>query len=371
MSGLRLIADDLTGALDAAAQFVGLAGVIHCIWGEAALAADPARLPAHAALDAASREGSPEAAAARAAAMAPALAGASLAFRKLDSLLRGHEAIEIAATLKAGGIAHAVIAPAFPAQARATRGGRQFFLREGAWQDTGVDLAARLAALGIPARLMRPGEAAPEGVSIWDAETEADLAAIVAAGRALRGQVLWCGTAGLAGALAGAAPPCPPLPGPVLGLFGTDHPVTQGQLAQAGPALLRLPEAAPDKAGLIAAHLARHGAAMVMPDLPANLPRQDAYARIGACLAEAVAGLPAPGTLVVAGGETLRGLADHLGATGLAVDGQLLPGVPTSRLIGGRWEGVRVISKSGAFGAPSLLRDLAAQSLHAPSEATP
>ncbi|MBE9605387.1 Hrp-dependent type III effector protein [Acetobacteraceae bacterium H6797] len=358
MTALRLIADDLTGALDAAAQFVGLGGAIHCLWGEAALAADPKTLPLRATLDASTREGSAETAAERAAAMAPALSG--LAFRKLDSLLRGHEAVEIAATFKAGSLPHAIIAPAFPAQGRATRGGRQFFLRDGEWHDTGVDLAARLGALGIPVTLAKPGDKAPDGVSLWDAETEADLAAIVEAGRSLPGAVLWCGTAGLAGALAGSPPPKPDLPGPVLGLFGTDHPVTTAQLAAAGPALLRLPEHAADKPARITAHLERHGAAMVVADLPPGLPRAEAAARIEACLAAAIEGLPRPGTLVVAGGETLRGLADYLGAASLAVDGQLLPGVPTSRLVGGRWDGVRVVSKSGAFGAITLLRDLAA-----------
>ena len=46
----------------------------------------------------------------------------------------------------------------------------------------------------------------------------------------------------------------------------------------------------------------------------------------------------------------------------LVVDGQIAPGVPWSHIRGGMWDGVRVISKSGAFGAPDLLRSFVEQS---------
>jgi uncharacterized protein YgbK (DUF1537 family) len=35
-----------------------------------------------------------------------------------------------------------------------------------------------------------------------------------------------------------------------------------------------------------------------------------------------------------------------------------LPGVPVSRIGGGLWDGVRLISRSGAFGAPDFLARL-------------
>jgi uncharacterized protein YgbK (DUF1537 family) len=68
--------------------------------------------------------------------------------------------------------------------------------------------------------------------------------------------------------------------------------------------------------------------------------------------------MPPPGTLIVAGGETLRGLCIALGATALEAVGQIEPGLPRSVLRGGRWDGVDVVSKSGAFGGPNLWRDL-------------
>ena len=68
--------------------------------------------------------------------------------------------------------------------------------------------------------------------------------------------------------------------------------------------------------------------------------------------------MPPPGTLLVAGGETLFAVCAALGATHLEVQDHVVPGVPRSILRGGRWDGVTVISKSGAFGTPALLRDL-------------
>jgi len=72
-----------------------------------------------------------------------------------------------------------------------------------------------------------------------------------------------------------------------------------------------------------------------------------------------LAGLDHPvGTLFVSGGETLRGLAGALGATSLEVDGEMLPGVPTSILHGGARDGQRIVSKSGAFGDTGFLARL-------------
>jgi uncharacterized protein YgbK (DUF1537 family) len=68
--------------------------------------------------------------------------------------------------------------------------------------------------------------------------------------------------------------------------------------------------------------------------------------------------IDAPGTLIVAGGETLKAVCVALGAQALQVTGRLEPGVPRSILQGGRWAGVDEISKSGAFGTRELWRDL-------------
>ena len=189
---------------------------------------------------------------------------------------------------------------------------------------------------------------------MFDAETDADLDAIVAG---VRERVLWCGTAGLARALAGTDAACPAeLPRPILGLFGSDQPATFAQLAACAQHWTHLPE---HGAHDLADRLAR-GLALVSIGLPPGLARADAARRIGARLHGIAAGLLRPGTLLTAGGETLRGLCTALGAHGLRLEGRIAPGLPRSVLRGGAWDGVCVVSKSGAFGPPDLLRDLLA-----------
>jgi uncharacterized protein YgbK (DUF1537 family) len=121
-----------------------------------------------------------------------------------------------------------------------------------------------------------------------------------------------------------------------------------------------LADGGPASAGRIAANLAANGIALASFDLPAGTPRPAAADHIGEQIDRLTRGVEPPGTLIVAGGETLRGLCQSLGATSLEVRGRIVPGVPRSVMYGGRWNGVTVVSKSGAFGHPHLLRDLLA-----------
>lgn len=333
---LRLLADDLTGALDSAARFIPLLGPIPVRW-------RPDDLPPTVAIDTGTRDCADATAQAVLQEQAPHLLAASIAFKKIDSLLRGPIAAELAACLPL--FDRCVLAPAFPFQGRITRDGRQLTRDGETWRDTGVDLRAALAAHGL-------------AVPLRDAATDADLDAIVAACRTLPGRVLWCGTGGLAGALAGHRPvPCPVLPRPILALIGSNHSVSAAQLAAAGTCLHCLPPIGTlDPAPLHRALQA--GAAAVRVMLSDRTPRAEAAERIGERFASLLAALPRPGTLMVAGGETLRRLCDALGVTGLDVDGEIMPGVPTSRMRGGAWDGQRVVSKSGAFGDVGFLARL-------------
>jgi uncharacterized protein YgbK (DUF1537 family) len=99
---------------------------------------------------------------------------------------------------------------------------------------------------------------------------------------------------------------------------------------------------------------------LVSFDLPAGTSRAAAARYIADQCEELARALPRPGTLVAAGGETLRTLCQALGATSLDVQGRIVPGVPYSIMRGGRWNGVTVISKSGAFGHTNLLQELLA-----------
>ena len=61
-----------------------------------------------------------------------------------------------------------------------------------------------------------------------------------------------------------------------------------------------------------------------------------------------------PKTLIAAGGETLRAQCMAVGVQALRVLGRIEPGLPKSVIQSGRWDGVEVLSKSGAFGPPDL-----------------
>jgi D-threonate/D-erythronate kinase len=363
MPTLRLMADDLTGALDTAAEFVGLAGPVPVHWGRPIAGA----LPPSAALDTGSRESTAAEAMVAVEALAPALRGADIAYKKLDSLLRGNTLAEVAACFRLGGWTHGIFAPAFPFQERITRGGRQLARAAGeGWAPISDDLVSALCEQGAPARMGRPDAPLSPGLIVFDAETDADLARVVALGRQPAEPVLWCGSGGLARALAGdaASRSSSDLRRPVLGLFGSDQAVTARQLAACGPAWLKLANGGPTSAALLQERLAERGVAMVSLDMPDRLERATAARRIASEFGRIVRAIPRPGTLIVAGGETLKVLCLALGVRCLEATGQVAPGVPRSAMRGGAWDGLDVVSKSGAFGTDTVWRDLLAGNGH-------
>ncbi|BDG70443.1 four-carbon acid sugar kinase family protein [Roseomonas fluvialis] len=354
---LRLIADDLTGALDSAAELTGLCGAVPVRWHDVAPTGSVA-------IDAGTREASRDAAVARLRTVAPALRGGDIAFKKIDSLLRGHVAAELAACMAAAPWRHVVLAPAFPAQGRIMRGGRVLARQSDAsFAPVAPDLATLLTVEGLQVLRGDPFAPLPPGLAVFDADQDADLARIVDLGRRADGPVLWCGSGGLARALAGtsAASVDTALRGPVLGLFGSDQVATARQLAACGASSIAI--GAGDDTAAVACRLDTIGAAMVRVLLPDGLDRAEAARRIAATLAGLTRRLPRPGTLVAAGGETLRAICDALGAGGLDAVGIVQPGVPRSVMRGGAWDGVPVVSKSGAFGGDALWRDLLTDSL--------
>jgi D-threonate/D-erythronate kinase len=354
MTRLRLIADDLTGTLDTAAGFTGLCGPIPVAWPEILPEAGSGCL----AIDSGTREVSPAEAGRIVGDLAPRLREADIAFKKVDSLLRGPWAAELAAVMRLGAWARCIVAPAFPYQGRRTEGGRQRARRDGGWEPVSGDIAEALRAVGLPARRATLADGPVAGVVVYDASHDDDLARIAELGR--EGPVLWCGGGGLAAALAQgvAAPGDDRLTGPVLGLFGSDRPETAAQLDACGPHRLVLSPEAADHADAVGERLARDGVVLASLALPEGTAREAAAARIAETFAGVVERIPKPGTLLVAGGETLKALCLALRVERLDVTGQIAPGLPRSTLRGGRWDGLAVISKSGAFGTQTVWRDL-------------
>ncbi|WP_394790785.1 four-carbon acid sugar kinase family protein [Rhodoferax sp.] len=341
MNRWRILADDLTGALDTAAAFCGAQQVPVFLqaststapvqaWSTATRDMPPSDLPA--ALDA----------------CLPWLrAPGHFAFKKVDSLLRGNSFAEVAWLLRHGGFAGAVFAPAFPAQGRFTQDGQHW---AGPPQQPGVpqaaiDVRAAFAAEGLSTYTGHALDA-DGGVLLPDVRSDADLDRIAQLSRQpAAARWLWCGSAGLAWALARCWQHAPAsVAAPNSGLThlvsASRHPVLRGQLT--------------GLAGVTA---------MPLHDLSSTQPLSAAEARLqlAAGAQQLVHSLPCPANLVVVGGDTLLALCQAAGAHGLHASASPRSGWGRAELQGGVWHGATVYSRSGAFGAPDDLSALLAR----------
>ncbi len=351
MQQLRLIADDLTGALDTSAELVGAFGSLDVVWSTGSMPARQGSLV----IDSGTREASGGQAFAIMQRLVPVLHDATIAFKKVDSLLRGPWTAELDACLRSGVWDACIVAPAFAYQGRRTRGAQQYALgSDGSWRAVGANILDQLCRQGIAARAGEIGAELPRAVSVFDAETDDDLDRIAHIGRGYSGSVLWCGSGGLAGALARGTgiTLSRKLKTPVLGVFGSDHPATDAQLRACRN--LVVPSADGHvNLDLVKQRLTR-GIAIVRLEAPAGHSRAAAAERFEREIALLTHAIDPPGTLIVAGGETLKALCVAVAAGALKVLGRLEPGLPRSVIQGGAWNGVDVISKSGAFGPPDL-----------------
>lgn len=355
---LRLIADDLTGAVDTAAKFATTASPIRVSWsGCTSTPPSGARV-----IDTGCREKSSGDAATAFAHALPLLdpAADAISFLKLDSLLRGHAGAEIAACARRCSDRPIVVAPALPEQNRVTRASRQVLATAGHSEIVGEDFAATISAAGVTVALRSPGEPPMPGVNIVDAETDDDLDRIVDATYAA--DPLWCGSSGLAKAIARRAGRADALirrsfAAPLLGIFGSNHDVLMGQLAAVRSLVVPVRDVG-TMADEVVARLKDRGIVLVTLAHPDGTSRNAARTDNERRLARLLDRIPRPAMMIVSGGETLRAVANALGAEALDVEGEVETGVPISRLCGGRWDGVGVLSKSGAFGPPDLLERL-------------
>ena len=165
---VRILADDLTGALDTAAGFTG-DGPVTVRWDLGAPAGECIAMSSE------TREAAHDEAVARVTRLAAALPGPGILLKKVDSLLRGHVAAEIAATMRAGGFARAIFAPAFPDRGRVTRNGMQHVRSDAGLQMIETDVGAELRRLGI-ATCTEPAALAVATTScVWLADAQFDV----------------------------------------------------------------------------------------------------------------------------------------------------------------------------------------------------
>jgi uncharacterized protein YgbK (DUF1537 family) len=343
---LRLIADDLTGALDSSAPF---ATADHPV--VVGLHADDLPMAPRLAMSTESRDLSESAAIETVASAFGALSRQerprALWFKKIDSVLRGQPFAEALALAKAGGFSRMVVAPAYPAMGRRTIDGRQYVDGGDGGEARQVGPALRDgfsrldSSLTLHASDEKPGVAAGSGLEIHmlDADTQADLDRRLQPFRAAAEKTLFVGAGGMAIALAGA-PRRIAHPSPVLIVAGTRHPSTLAQLLHLRA---HLPLVSPPE--------------IVAPSLTAATPAdtQIQIVEAAAHLGEA----PDAGPIMIIGGDTLSAFLRGVEARSLECLGEACAGVPISRLRGGPADGRLLLTKSGGFGHPDLLTRIA------------
>jgi uncharacterized protein YgbK (DUF1537 family) len=356
---LRLLADDLSGALDTSAELVGKFGPLEVCWSLSSLAP----MQSSFSIDSGTRERPADEAFAVVQKLAPHLAGAEFSYKKIDSLLRGPWVAELDACWQTGLWDACIVAPAFAYQGRRTLDGQQYArAADGSWSAAGKNIIEQLRDRKLEARRARPAEGLRAGISVFDAESDNDLVRVVQAGQNYTGKILWCGSGGLASALGRGTDVwvSDRLKGPVLGVFGSDHRTTALQLAACEAVVISSADIARDidriRQGL------DKGVAFVKLETPGELSRAEAAHHFSRQISLLSRAIRPPGTLVVTGGETVRAQSVAVGARALRLLGRVEPGVPKSVIEGGDWAGVEVVSKSGAFGAVDLWHKLLKQS---------
>lgn len=400
MRYLKILADDLTGAADAAARCrrFGLPATIFVDVPDLPLP------PGALAFTSDSRHLTAEAAARQvrsAAASLPALD--SQWYIKIDSTLRGNIGSELDALLELVDAPAAVVCPAFPAQGRRLHNGiltapdlgppavhLPSLLREQSRhpvavlsleQVRGEELAADMKRL---VRGQDKGAAQGRIVVAVDALTDDDLDRVVQAQQEALPDALLCGSAGLVGALmrrAGGHEEFPALPAgrlntagrSVLVVMGSGSDVAHRQIAcllrsvgdASNVAVSRMKVLPETEAAAIAVLDPAQPIWLLQQPRPQpgailegteGRQRADHLARVSvAALARRPVDL-----LLLVGGDTAMCILKRLGVTRLTVEQELLPGMPLcSVVIDGRR--TLIVIKPGRFGGDGTLVELLAR----------
>jgi D-threonate/D-erythronate kinase len=340
---LGMIADDLTGALDATAPFSQRGLKTRVVlsaerWGPAL--ADGAQVVC---VNTASREISSAEAARRVKQATIELMALRprVLFKKVDSRLKGHLSVELSAMLGASNRRSIVLAPAIPDLGRVVTSGHV--------RGMGVADPIHVARLcpGLP-------------VSVPDTDDVAALDRV--AGEIMHDAdgVLAAGARGLALALAMRFPAhgVPELPKPAMPLLvaiGSRDPITRAQvehfIGEHAPLWLKAPngEVPQGQYAPVTLVTAEAGASTESGPVVA--------ARFAETLVPLLQQME-PRSMLICGGETAYALLSRLDVEAVDVLGEALPGVPQAKaLIGGKQ--VDILTKSGGFGSAETISLLA------------
>jgi uncharacterized protein YgbK (DUF1537 family) len=350
---LTIVADDLTGACDAAVAFTRGCNPVRV-----QISSQATEHAAIRAVTTESRDVTAEEAERRLRNIVERLPPGAELFKKTDSIFRGNTAVEIAAALRYAPFDLAIIAPAYRALGRIVHQG-VLNISDSAGTRT-VPIADLLTQVGCSLRHLAANESSePLAASLTDylssgtaavlcdASTSTHLTQIVRAARSLHKQILWIGSGGLAHALAAelhAATMPPPKQlrdGPTIFFIGSPHPVSRAQvshLRQVTQTAEHLPLASHSTQDdlLVRIELGQTTADEIRRALASHEPAQT-------------------GCLFMTGGDTAHFVCRALQIRSLRLLHEFAPGVPVAVAEGGRFAGVRVVLKSGGFGEPDLL----------------
>jgi uncharacterized protein YgbK (DUF1537 family) len=329
-------------------------------------------------------------------------------FKKVDSTLRGNIGAEIEVTLLATGIPVALLVPAFPQAGRTTMGGIHYLygvpvaqtdqghdpfspvkhsaIADIMWEQT--ELKTALISLDI----VRTGAVAVielitqcinqnTAVLIADAVTQADIDTLAQACHVFAGKVLPCGAAAMLYALLGDKPPqegnraCNgQIQQPMLVISGSPAHATRTQIdyaarhgtavvphdtdipwqhtAQQVAALLKQGKSVIlDAARLDKSALAQQFAADSVALTANSHALQHNMAQIlGAVLRECHIG-----GIMVVGGDTLAHIFTAFEVQAMGIAGEAAPLVISGRFVGGKLDGLNLLSKAGGLGAEDAI----------------
>ena len=339
---LCIIADDLTGALDAAAPFAGRGLCVRVALDPGATAMVVAQNPDVMAVSTRSRDGDEDAARAAMAQVLAALPPGPQLMKKVDSRLKGHVAAELAVLAPPA----MLVAPAIPDFGRITRDGQV----RGFGVATPIDIRDRLGALA--GRAIIPDIETPEEMRAALAHAPQD--ALLVGARGL--------SEALSIAMTGQAVPTPvrPRASRALMIVGSQDPITLAQVERVAPGLSCADAPLGDLAGAGTLAGADHLLVQATPaDTATRPPEAVARALARSTHPRLTAGRQA---ILLTGGATAEAVLAEMGVRILDLRGECLPGLPVGVPVGptvgptaGQDDGTCIIAKSGGFGDVNTL----------------
>ena len=318
--------------------------------------------------------------------------------KKVDSTLRGNVAEEILAADRAFGSELVIFAPAFPDLDRTTTGGvhklkgvpiTQTELAKDPKKPVTEDNLEKILAkvyeepvTHLSLEEIRSGkpDLTRARLCTADAERNSDLQTVIAAALATGKKTLWVGTAAMADNLMAIEDPVLP----ALGVAGSVSSVTCGQIKAAeaaGVALVKVPvhhilsgaEAADEYVEKTVRSLLAGRDTILLSS--STYDREDlalsaqegkkkgletwqvseyVQTLLGRMTMEVLARAKISGAFLT-GGDTAMGVLDAAAADGSEILDEIAVGIPLMRIVGGAMDGVRVVTKAGAFGKEDAL----------------